>query len=77
MADLLKVEHLQAEPGQRTDGYLSVAEMQDGSPVRVPVSLVNGAQDGPTLYLQAISDGDELNGLSVSRQVLTPNRFTK
>jgi hypothetical protein len=47
-----------------------MAEMQDGSPVRVPVSLVNGADDGPTLYLQAISDGDELNGVGVIRQVL-------
>ncbi|MDP6041599.1 MAG: succinylglutamate desuccinylase/aspartoacylase family protein [Candidatus Latescibacteria bacterium] len=70
MGELLQVEHLQAETGQRTDGYLSMAEMQDGSPVRVPVSLVNGADDGPTLYLQAISDGDELNGVGVIRQVL-------
>ena len=70
MGELLQVEHLQAETGQRTDGYLSMAEMQDGSPVRVPVSLVNGADDGPTLYLQTISDGDELNGVGVIRQVL-------
>jgi len=70
MAEVLQVEHLQAELGERVDGYLSVGEMQDGSPVRVPVSLVNGAEPGPTLYLQAISDGDELNGISVIRQVL-------
>lgn len=70
MGELLRVEHLRAESGQRTDGYLKVAEMQDGSPARVPVSLVNGAEEGPTIYLQAISDGDELNGISVIRQVL-------
>ncbi len=66
----MQVEHLKAEPGQRIDGYLTVAEMQDGSPVRLPVSLVNGANPGPILYLQAISDGDELNGIGVIRQVL-------
>ena len=70
MGDLLQVEHLQAEPGQRFDGYLDVAEMQDGTPARVPMVLINGAQSGPTLYLQAMSDGDELNGLAVARQVL-------
>ena len=70
MGELLRVEHLRAESGQRTDGYLKVAEMQDGSPARVPVSLINGAEEGPTIYLQAISDGDELNGISVIRQVL-------
>ena len=70
MSELLQVEHLKAEPGQRVDGYLTVAEMQDGSPVRLPISLVNGALSGPTVYLQAISDGDELNGIGVIRQVL-------
>ena len=44
--------------------------MKDGTEIRVPVSLVNGADPGKTLYLQAVSDGDELNGLSVIRQVL-------
>lgn len=70
MGELLQVEHLKAEAGQRVDGYLTVAEMQDGSPVRLPISLINGAHPGPTLYLQAISDGDELNGVGVIRQVL-------
>lgn len=70
MGELLRVEHLKAGPGQRVDGYLTVGEMQDGSPVRLPVSLVNGANPGPLLYLQAVSDGDELNGLSVIRRVL-------
>ena len=67
---MLRVEHLQAEPGKRCNGYLTVAEMQDGTPVRLPVSLVNGAEPGPTLYLQAASDGDELNGIAVIRRVL-------
>ena len=59
-----------AEPGEANHGYLSVTEMPDGTPMRIPVALVNGANDGPTMYLQAISDGDELNGLSVIRRVL-------
>jgi len=70
MSDVLQVEHLQAKPAERTQGYLTVGEAQDGSPVRLPIVLVNGAKPGPTLYLQAVSDGNELNGLSVVRQVL-------
>lgn len=70
MSDVLEVEHLMAEPGEANHGYLSVTEMPDGTPMRIPVALVNGANDGPTMYLQAISDGDELNGLSVIRRVL-------
>ena len=70
MGDILRVEHLEAEPGKRQDGYLTVGEMQDNSPVRLPVVLVNGAEPGRTLYLQATSDGDELNGIAVIRRVL-------
>ena len=70
MGDVLKVEHIEAEPGQRRDGYLTVGEMQDNSPARLPMVLVNGAEPGPTLYLQAASDGDELNGIAVIRRVL-------
>ena len=66
----LQVEHLRAEPGSRCDGYLPVGDGLDGSPCRLPVSLVNGAAPGPTLYLQAASDGDELNGIAVVRRVL-------
>lgn len=70
MADMLQVEHLQAEPGSRCEGYLAAGEMQDGTPVRLPVVLMNGAEPGPTLYMQAVSDGDELNGIAVIRRVL-------
>ena len=70
MGDVLKVERIEAEPGHRRDGYLTVGEMQDNSPARLPVVLVNGAKPGPTLYMQAASDGDELNGIAVIRRVL-------
>ena len=66
----LVVGVLIAEPGQRTEGYLKVGAMQDGTPVRLPVVLVNGMQSGKTLYLQSISDGDELNGIAVIHEVL-------
>jgi len=59
-----------AAPGEINTGRLSVGETRDGSPVRLPVAVVNGARDGPTLYLQAASDGDELNGVGVIRRLV-------
>jgi len=70
MADLLQVEHLAAEPGSACEGYLEAGELQDAAPVSLPVVLINGGQPGLTLYVQAVSDGDELNGLAVVRRVL-------
>ena len=59
-----------AAPGEIDTGRLEVGETRDGSPVGLPVAVVNGAHDGKTLYLQAASDGDELNGVGVIQRVV-------
>jgi predicted deacylase len=59
-----------AEPGSVDTGRLQVGEARDGSPVGLPVAVVEGAEEGQTLYVQAVSDGDELNGLGVVRRVV-------
>jgi hypothetical protein len=59
-----------AAPGEIDTGRLSVGESRDGSTIRLPVAVVNGAADGRTLYVQAASDGDELNGVGVVRRLV-------
>jgi len=59
-----------AAPGESDIGRLDVGETRDGSSVGLPVAVINGADDGKRLYLQAVSDGDELNGLGVIRRVV-------
>jgi predicted deacylase len=59
-----------AAPGEVATGQLAVGEARDGSTVGLPVAVINGAEDGRTLHLQAVSDGDELNGLGVLTRVL-------
>jgi len=59
-----------ANPGEVDTGRLQVGETRDGSPIGLPVCVINGAADGETLYLQAVSDGDELNGLGVLTRVV-------
>ncbi len=66
----LTVDSLTAEPGTRVEGHLLVGNMPDGTPIQVPIVLINGKQPGKTLYLQAISDGNELNGIAVIHEIL-------
>jgi hypothetical protein len=66
----IQVEHLIAEPGTKVEGYLRVGEMQDGTPVRIPLAIINGSYPGRTLYIQAASDGNELNGVAVVQYIL-------
>ena len=66
----LVVDTLAVEPGQRSEGHLHVGTMEDGTPIRLPVVLINGIHPGTTLYVQAVSDGDELNGIAVIHELL-------
>ncbi|NIV10256.1 MAG: deacylase, partial [Aliifodinibius sp.] len=42
----------------------------DSRPAEIPVALLNGCYEGPTLYIQAAVDGDELNPIAVARDVI-------
>ncbi|MCG1003303.1 MULTISPECIES: succinylglutamate desuccinylase/aspartoacylase family protein [Halobacterium] len=57
------------DPGERADIRYTISETYLGDPVRIPVSIVNGEQPGPTVFLSAASHGDELNGIEVVREV--------
>ena len=59
-----------AARGEVDTGRLEIGEARDGSTVGLPVAVINGAQEGKTLYIQAASDGDELNGVGVVRRVV-------
>jgi predicted deacylase len=66
----LSLAGLAVEPGQRAAGWLAVSESWKRCPEAVPVAIVHGREPGPVLYVQAVSDGDELNGLRVVQALL-------
>ncbi|WP_299266700.1 succinylglutamate desuccinylase/aspartoacylase family protein [Halorientalis sp.] len=59
-----------ATPGEIDSGRLFVGDTRDGTEVGLPVAVVNGADNGKTLYVQAASDGDELNGVGVIQRLV-------
>ncbi|QLD87226.1 succinylglutamate desuccinylase/aspartoacylase family protein [Natronomonas halophila] len=56
-------------PGETANVRYTVSETYMGDPVRVPVTIVNGERDGPTMFLSAAAHGDELNGIEIVREV--------
>jgi len=56
-------------PGERQNLRYGISETYLGDPVRIPVTVVNGERDGPTVFLSAAAHGDELNGIEVVREV--------
>jgi predicted deacylase len=57
------------EPGETANIRYGISETYLGDPVRIPVTIVNGEQPGPTAFLTAAAHGDELNGIEVVREV--------
>jgi len=57
------------EPGETSEFRYTVSETYLGDPVRLPVTIINGPRDGPTVFLTAAIHGDELNGIEVVREV--------
>jgi predicted deacylase len=57
------------DPGETQDLRFTVSETYLGDPVRIPVTVVNGEREGPTLCLTAAAHGDELNGIEIVREV--------
>ncbi len=56
-------------PGARQNIRYTVSETYLGDPIRIPVTIINGVRDGPTVFLSAAAHGDELNGIEVVREV--------
>lgn len=59
-----------AAPGKRVTARVKIGEFLDSSSVELPVAVINGSKDGPTLYVQAGLHGDELTGIAICRAFL-------
>ncbi len=51
-----------SEDGKREEGFLNIGLKPDGSWVRIPVIIIRGQEDGPTLLVDACTHGDEFEG---------------
>lgn len=59
-----------AKPGTIERTRVRVGDLADGTPITIPVAMIRGTSDGPTLYIQAGLHGDELTGIQIAREAL-------
>ena len=57
-------------PGRKAKLELPIARLMSGTPVALPVIVLHGREEGPTVWLSAAVHGDELSGVEIIRQVL-------
>ncbi|RLI02274.1 hypothetical protein DRO31_04530, partial [Candidatus Bathyarchaeota archaeon] len=61
MTDILRVQDLEAPRGTKVHGYLKIMERPAGKH-KIPITLINGKGDGPTLVINGGEHGSEYNG---------------
>ena len=57
------------EPGEKRRFRYDAGETYHGDAIEIPVTVVNGDQDGPVLFLSAAVHGDEMNGVRIVQEV--------
>ncbi|MBL8120483.1 MAG: succinylglutamate desuccinylase/aspartoacylase family protein [Anaerolineae bacterium] len=55
------IENIRASVGERAQGFITVDESAAGIRTRIPIILLNGAHEGPTLMIASGVHGDDLN----------------
>jgi predicted deacylase len=75
----VQVGDIKASSGERTSGFLRVGDLADGcTPVQIPVVILNGADNGPVVYLHAGSHGEEtIYSIEVMRRLAREELSTR
>ena len=76
--DSFAIGAVRIRPGSSRELELPITRLVTGADVSLPVRVVHGREDGPTVWIDAAIHGDEVVGIEVVRQVLaslTPATF--
>ena len=62
MTKTLTVGNVNAAPGTRERGVIPVTTLGGGRALDIPIIVINGAEDGPCVWVDAVIHGDEPEG---------------
>lgn len=57
-------------PGEAVQVELKISERATHQPLRIPVTVVRGLEQGPTICVTSAIHGDEINGVAIVRRLL-------
>ena len=65
-----KIGDIDVAPGRSDTGELPVSRLVTGTHISLPLRVLHGAHDGPTVWLSAAVHGDEVAGVEIIRRAL-------
>lgn len=70
MVKALKIGGEDIYPGERKQIMLTAPKLYDFTDTKIPVAVIRGKEEGPTLFISAAIHGDEINGVDIVRRLL-------
>lgn len=64
------INDVEVAKGDRKRINIDVGAIYDFTDVKIPVEVVRGKKDGPTLFICSTIHGDEINGIEIVKRVL-------
>lgn len=64
-------------PGERKQIQIKIAALYDYTDLNMPIEVIRGKEDGPTLFISAAIHGDEINGVEIAKRLLQKKELVK
>lgn len=66
----LKIGNEEFALGERKRTQLEVASLYDYTKIHIPIEVIRGKEEGPTIFISAAIHGDEINGVEIIKRLL-------
>jgi len=75
MTNILNIDGVEIKKGERKRLEIAVSKLFDHTEMTIPVEVIRGEEDGPTMFISAAIHGDEINGVEVIRRLLSHKKI--
>ncbi len=71
------IDGVEIKPGQAVRISIDMGSIYDFTDVKMPVEVIRGHKDGPTVFISSTIHGDEINGIEIIRRLLASRALKK
>ncbi len=71
------IDGVEIKRGETTRINIDMGSIYDFTDVKMPVEVIRGKEDGPTLFISSTIHGDEINGIEIIRRLLASRALKK
>ncbi len=65
-----EIDGVEIKRGERLRINIDMGSIYDFTDVKMPLEVVRGKKDGPTMFVSSTIHGDEINGIEITRRLL-------